>query len=527
MQTLAAPEPLRFGSKAGRWALIGTVLGSGMTMLDGTVVNIALPRLRDDLDADFAGLQWVINGYTLALASLILLGGSLGDRLGRRRIFTIGVVWFTLASLLCALSPSVELLVTARVLQGIGGALLVPGSLAMLQASFHPDDRARAIGAWSGLGGVTTAIGPFLGGWLVDAASWRWIFLINVPLGAVVLYVAIAHLPETSDPTVEGRLDLSGAFLGAAGLAAITYGFIERSFPIGVVGAALFAAFLVAEARQRHPMLTLSVFRSRQFSAANAVTFVLYGGLGMALFLVGLVLQDSMGYAPLEAGIATLPITVVMLAFSARAGGLARRIGPRIPMTLGPLTMAAGLALMVRIEPGTSYVESVLPALLVFSAGLAFTVAPLTATALAAADARHAGLASGVNNAVARTGQLLAVALIPILAGFQAGEPVAADVLVDGFHRVALVAAAAVAVAGLLSWAFIRSDVLEAAPAEPGALPVTDAADVPVPDRDKVEDDAERAGAPVLVAVPHGRPTYHCGATAPPLAPTETPHCRT
>ncbi len=490
-------EPLRFGTAAGRWALIGTVLGSGMTMLDGTVVNIALPSLGRDLEADFAGLQGVVNGYTLALASLILLGGSLGDRLGRRRVFAVGVVWFTIASLLCALAPTVELLVTARVLQGIGGALLVPGSLAMLQASFHPDDRARAIGAWSGLGGITTAVGPFLGGWLVDAASWRWIFLLNLPLGAVVLYVVVAHLPETRDPTVTGRLDLAGAVLGAAGLAGITYGFIEQTVLVGAAGAALFVAFLVAEQRQAHPMLSLSVFRSRQFSAANAVTFVLYGGLGMALFLVGLVLQDSMGYAPLEAGVATLPITFVMLAFSARAGGLARRIGPRIPMTVGPLVMAGGLALMTRIEPGTTYLATTFPALLVFSGGLALTVAPLTATALAAADARHAGLASGVNNAVARTGQLLAVALVPILAGFAPGADVGAQALVDGFHRVALFAAGAVALAGALSWAFIRADVLAPDAGQPGTPPAADE--------------------------PEGRPTYHCAATAPPLAPDETP----
>ncbi|HEX2577636.1 MAG TPA: MFS transporter [Aquihabitans sp.] len=488
-------EPLRFGTAAGRWALVGTVLGSGMTMLDGTVVNIALPRLGEDLDADFAGLQWVVNGYTLALASLILLGGSLGDRLGRRRIFNIGVVWFTIASLLCAIAPTVGMLVAARVLQGIGGALLVPGSLAMLQASFHPDDRARAIGAWSGLGGVTAAIGPFLGGWLVDAASWRWIFLLNIPLGALVLYISVVHIPETRDPTVTGRLDLAGAVLGAAGLAAITYGFIERSFAVGGVGAALLVAFVIAEQRVAHPMLSLSIFRSRQFSAASAVTFVIYGGLGMALFLVGLVLQEAMGYSPLEAGIATLPITVMMLAFSARAGGLARRIGPRLPMTVGPLVMAVGLALMVRIEPGAGYVDAVLPALVVFSAGLTLTVAPLTATALAAADARHSGLASGVNNAVARTGQLLAVALIPIVAGFEAEAAVAAGPLVDGFHRVALVAAAAVAAGGLLSWAFIRSDVLEAPATEEGAL---------------------------TGATP-GKPTYHCGTTGPPLAPDETP----
>lgn len=501
-------EPLRFGTTRGRWALIGAVLGSGMTMLDGTVVNVALPRLGADLGADFAGLQWVVNGYTLALASLILLGGSLGDRLGRRRVFTVGVVWFTVASLLCALAPTVGFLVAARVLQGVGGALLVPGSLAMLQASFHPDDRARAIGAWSGLGGVTTAIGPFLGGWLVDMASWRWIFLLNVPLGMVVVYVVITYLPETSDPTANGRLDLPGAFLGAAGLAAITFGFIQSSIPVGGAGAALFVAFLWAEARQDSPMLSLSVFRSRQFSAANAVTFVLYGALGMALFLVGLVLQQAMGYSPLEAGIATLPITFVMLAFSARAGGLARRIGPRIPMTFGPLGMAAGLVLMVRIEPGTTYAGAVLPALAVFSAGLALTVAPLTATALAAVDARHAGMASGVNNAVARTGQLLAVALIPIVAGFAAGETVAPALLVDGFHRVVLFAAAATAVSAALSWSFIRDDVLEVAPLEPGVPAATDT----------------EARRPEIAL--RGRPTYHCGTEGPPLAPDETPRAR-
>lgn len=489
----SATEPLRFASAAGRWALLGTVLGSSMTMLDGTVVQIALPRIADDLDATFAGLQWVVNGYTLALASLILLGGALGDRLGRRRVFTVGVAWFTVASLLCAIAPTVELLVVARVLQGIGGALLVPGSLAMIQASFHPDDRARAIGAWSGLGGIATAIGPFVGGYLVDAASWRWIFLLNLPLGALVLYVAIARLPETRDPGATGRIDLLGAVLGAAGLAGITAGFIEQAPATGAVGALLFVAFLVTQARGTRPMLDLAVFRSRQFSAANGVTFILYGALGMALFLVGLVLQQALGYSALAAGVAMLPITLVMLAFSARAGALARRIGPRIPMTLGPVGMAVGLALMTRIEPGRSYAEAVLPALLAFAGGLALTVAPLTSTALAAADASHAGIASGVNNAVARTGQLLAVALIPLIAGFPADVAVAPAVLVDGFHRVVLVAAGAAAVAGLLSWAFIRTEALEA-----GA------------DADGVE------AAPA-------RPTYHCGTDGPPMAPDETP----
>lgn len=485
-------EPLRFASTAGRWALLGTVLGSGMTTLDATVVNIALPRLGRDLHADFADLQWVLNGYTLALASLILLGGSLGDRLGRRRLFTIGATWFVVASLACALAPTVGVLVAARVLQGIGGALLTPGSLAILQSSFHPDDRARAIGAWSGLGGVTTAIGPFLGGWLVSTASWRWIFLLNLPLGAVVLYVAFRHLPESRDPDATGSLDVLGALLGAAGLAGSTYGLIERSLPIGLVGIALFVAFVAAEARERHPMLALSIFRSRQFSATNAVTLVLYGALGASLFLVGLVLQEALGYPPLLAGIATLPITVVMLAFSARAGALAQRIGPRIPMSVGPAVMAVGLALLTRIHPGVTYAGAVFPALLVLSAGLACTVAPLTATALASADDHHAGVASGVNNAVARTGSLLAVAVIPIVAGFRPSHAVSASTLVAGFHRVSLAAAAAMVLGGLLSWTFVRNDVLAG-----GATAATD---------------AEPA-----------RPTYHCATGAPPLAPDECP----
>lgn len=500
MGSVAPSGTLRFSSSAGRWALVGTVLGSGMTALDATVVNIALPRLGDDLGADFAGLQWVVNGYTLALASLILLGGALGDRLGRRRVFTVGVAWFVLASLACALAPTIGVLVAARMLQGIGGALLVPGSLAMLQASFHPDDRARAIGAWSGLGAVTTAVGPFLGGWLVDAASWRWIFLLNLPLGALVLYVAIAHLPETRDHRAVGRPDVLGAVLAAAGLATITYGFIEQRVAIGVVGAGVFALFLLAEGRVEHPMVSLDIFRSRQFSATNAVTFVMYGGLGMALFLIGLVLQEALGYSPLEAGIATLPITVVMLVFSARAGALATRIGPRIPMTIGPLVMGVGLVLMVRIAPGVTYVGAILPALTVFSGGLALTVAPLTSTALASADAGRSGVASGVNNAVARTGQLLAVALIPIVAGFSAGQAVAPELLVQGFHRVVLVAALAVALGGAISFSFIRADVLEAAVLPPGA-----------------------AGADGSAPPEAGRSTYHCATDCPPLAPNENP----
>lgn len=484
-----ADTTVRFGTAAGRWVLVGTVLGSGIVSLDATVVNVALPRLGADLDADFAGLQWVLNGYTLTLASLILVGGALGDRFGRRRVFAIGVIWFAAASLLCGLAPNVTTLVVARMLQGIGGALLTPGSLAIIQASFHPDDRARAIGAWSGLGGVTTAIGPFFGGYLVEVASWRWIFLLNLPLSAVVLWITTHHVPESRSPPTHSRLDWSGALFGAIGLAGTTWGLIERSWPIGAVGVGALIVFVVAEACQRAPMLPLSIFRSRQFSATNLTTLFVYAGLAMVFFMLGLVLQLALGYSPVEAGAATLPLTVIMLIFSARAGALAQKIGPRWPMTVGPLAIACGLVLMTRIEPGRSYIEAVLPAVLVFAGGLALTVAPLTATVLAAADAEHSGVASGVNNAVARVGGLLAVAAVPLVAGFDPGGDVSPVALVGGFHTALRWAAALVLLGALIAWTNVRATTLATAtPDDP----------TPVDQRDTC---------------------YHCGSDAPPLAP--------
>ncbi len=492
----AAPDTLRIGSRAGTWVLIATVLGSGIASLDATVVNIALPRLGDDLGAGFGGLQWVVNGYMLTLASLILIGGSFGDRFGRRKVFSIGVVVFAVASLMCGVAPNIDTLVAARMIQGVGGALLTPGSLAILQASFHRDDRARAIGAWSGFSGVTTAIGPFLGGWLVDAVSWRLVFLINIPLAALVVWIAARHIPESKSPETSARVDALGALLGALGLAGSTYGLIQHSWSIGLVGVAALAAFVIAEWRQHSPMLPLGVFRSAQFSATNAVTLFVYAGLAMALFLIGLVLQTALGYSPLEAGVATLPITALMLAFSARAGGLAQRVGPRLPMTVGPLTIAAGLLLMARIRPGVTYAGGVLPAVLVFGAGLALTVAPLTATVLAAADAEHSGVASGVNNAVARVGGLLAVAAVPLVAGFPADASVGAERLVDGFHTSVVAAAGLVAVGGVIAWLFVRSSVLDDA-----VVTGTDGAVV--------------TGADLTIeGVPE--PHYHCGVSAPP-----------
>lgn len=419
-------DPLAYGTARARCVIAATVLGSGMAFIDATVVNVALPRIGTQLGAGLAGLQWTMNAYTLTLASLILLGGSLGDTFGRRRVFVAGVVWFALASLLCGLAPNIETLVLARALQGVGGALLTPGSLAILQSSFRQQDRARAIGAWSGLGGVAGALGPFLGGWLVDVASWRLVFLINLPVAVVVVAITLRWVPESRDPEKSRELDLLGAGLGAAGLGALTYGLIAwqgRGFLSPVVLSALglgvlcLAGFVARERWAREPMLPLDIFRSAVFAATNLVTFAVYAAIGGVFFLLVLELQVVSGYSALRAGTALLPVTLMMLLLSARAGALAARIGPRWPMTVGPVTSAVGVALMTRVGPDASYVRDVLPAALLFGLGLAVTVAPLTATVLAAVPDRHAGLASGVNNAVARVAGLLAVAALPLVAG--------------------------------------------------------------------------------------------------------------
>jgi EmrB/QacA subfamily drug resistance transporter len=468
-----------FGTTAGRWVLAIAVLGSGMAFLDGTVVNVALPAIGRDLDASTSSLQWVLNGYLLTLASLILLGGSLSDRYGRRRIFVLGIGLFTAASLLCAIAPSAEMLVFARLLQGIGGALLTPGSLAMIEASFRREDRARAIGAWSGLGGVTTALGPLLGGYLVDAVSWRAIFLINLPLGLFVAVMAGRHVSETRDPTSSGHLDFAGAGLAAVGLAGVTYTLIEAPgkgasptiLVSGIAGVIGLAAFLLRERRTTNPMMPLDIFSSRQFSAANLVTFVVYAALGGVFFLLVAFLQISLGYSPIAAGAASLPVTVLMLLLSARSGALAQRIGARIPLTVGPVVIAIGLLMMTRIEPGDSYVSSVLPAVIVFGLGLTLVVAPVTATVLAAADSRHSGIASGINNAVSRVAGLLAVAVLPLIAGLTGESFYDPAAMVDGF-RVAMAACAGLAtLGGILAWLTISTDVLEAAPVSGGDTP--------------------------------------------------------
>lgn len=453
-----APPTVRFHSAAGRWVIAATVLGSGIAFLDGTIVNVALPAIGADLGTSLTGLQWVVNAYLITLSSLLLLGGSLGDRLGRRRVFVAGLVLFATASALCAMAPSAAYLGGARALQGVGAALLVPGSLAIIAATFHPDDRARAIGAWSGLASVTSSIGPFVGGWLIDSASWRLVFLINIPLAAAAMWIAIVHVPETSAGTRD-PVDVPGAVLVTAALAALSYAAIEHGSNLApaaaVAGAVAFVGFVLAEHVGDHPMLPLELFHSRQFSGTNLTTFAVYCGLGGAMFLVVLRLQVSMGYSALEAGSALVPFTIIMAAFSSRAGALSQRIGAQIPLTVGPVVAGAGILILSCLGPGDSYSRDVLPGVMTFGAGMAITVAPLTAAVLGSVSDQQAGVASGVNNAVARFAGLIAVAALPALAGIGAGEQIARG-LADGYATAMRIAAIATAGGGIVAAITVR-----------------------------------------------------------------------
>jgi EmrB/QacA subfamily drug resistance transporter len=466
---------IEYASAAGRGVVLAAVLGSGMAMLDGTVVNVALKTIGKDLDASLAQLQWITNGYLLLLASLILLGGALGDRLGRRRVFLVGVVWFAAASVLCGLAPNATTLISARVLQGIGGALLTPGSLAIIEAVFVRTDRGRAIGAWSGLGSIAAAIGPFVGGGLVEYASWRWIFLINAPIAAITVLVALKYVPETRAES-DGPFDVLGAALAAIFLGGLTYWLIEwgTTYAIPALGLGVLAgvAFLLVEHRSAHPMMPLGMFGSRNFSAANAMTLLVYAALGAIVFFLVIDLQTVLGYGALKAGVATLPLTLIMLFLAARGGQLGARIGPRIPMTVGPIVMAVGVAWLSLVGAGTSYWTGVLPPVVVFGLGLSLMVAPLTMTVLAAAPDDRAGIASGVNNAVARAGSLLAVAALPVavgLSGEQYANPVAFD---NAYGKAMLICAALLAVGGVISWLTITHGPVVASEDEAEQEPV-------------------------------------------------------
>jgi EmrB/QacA subfamily drug resistance transporter len=463
---LAGDGLLVAGTAQARWVLAATVLGSGIASLDATVVGVALPTIGRDLRTGVASLQWLVTAYTLTLAAFLLLGGALGDRLGRRRIFSIGVVWFAVASAACAAAPTAGSLIAARAVQGVGAALLTPGSLAILQASFRSEDRARAIGAWSGLGGLANAAGPLVGGELIAVSSWRWVFLINVPIAAVTLALTSRHVPESRDESATGRLDVGGAVLAVCALTGLIYGLIEGptrgwTDPVVVImlGAAVAAggAFVVLERRVGSPMLPLGIFASRQFNAANATTFVVYAALSGALFLLPTELQVAGGYSPAASGLALLPVTAIMLFGSAPSGRLSARIGPRLQMGAGPLIVAAGLALLSRAATDASYATGVLPGVVVFGVGLACTVAPLTATAMGAAPPGHSGIASAVNNDVARAGGLIAVAVLPPLAGITGSTYLHARALSAGFRTAVLVAAGVCAAGGVLAALTIRN----------------------------------------------------------------------
>lgn len=461
------PGGVALRTSAGRGVVAAAVLGSSVAMLDGTVVNVALPHIGAEFGARMDGLQWIVNGYTLTLAALVLLGGALGDRYGRRRVFIIGVVWFGVASMLCGVAENTPMLVAARILQGIGAGLLTPGSLAMIQSSIAENDRARAIGAWSGLGGVAAAAGPFLGGWMVDALNWRWVFFINAPVVVVAVLATLKWVPESkTEGDADGRFDVLGSFLGALGLAGITYALVQ-SDPIGpaiaagVIGVAAFTAFLLWERKTARPVLPPSLFKSRQFSAINAATFFVYAALGGVLFFLVLYLQTVAHYNALSAGVSLLPFTILMLLFSSRAGELGQRIGPRRPLTVGPAVAAAGTLLFLRIDADANYFTEVLPAVLLVGIGMTITVAPLTAGVLAAADQRHAGVASGVNNAVARAASLLAVAALPLVSGLTGNAYEDPAAFTSGFKVATLWCAGLLAAAAVISWLFVRDPAKE------------------------------------------------------------------
>lgn len=458
MATSAIDGRVRLSEPAGRWTLFLTAVGSGLVLLEATVVNVALPALERGLDASLAELQWTVNAFTLTLSALILLGGGLGDRFGRRRVYLVGIAVFAAASLLCGLAPSLEWLIAARALQGIGGALVVPGSLALIQDAFHPDDRNRALGWWSGLSGCAGALGPLLGGVLVDAAGWRWVFLVNVPVATALAVVLLVRVPERRAGIRSGRFDVVGAVLAAVGLGGTTYALTQGTGDPGpvmlsaVVGIAAMLVFWWVERRSANPMLPLGMFGSRTFSAANLASFFLYGALAALMFVLPIQLQVTTGYSALATGLALLPLTALTLALSARGGTLAARLGPRVPMTAGSVVCALALLLATRIGANTSYLTDVLPVVVLVGIGIPLVTPAITATVLSAVPDARAGIASAVSNGVARTAGLLVVAAVPLLTQMPqdaARDPAALDL---GFDRTMLIGSALFILGGLVAW---------------------------------------------------------------------------
>jgi len=403
-------------------ALLATIVGSGIVFLDGTVVSLALPAISKDLHANFAELQWIADGYLLSLSSLLLLGGSLGDILGRKRIYLLGLYGFGVFSLLCGLSPSSESLIFFRVMQGFFGALLVPGSLAIINTNFPREDRGKAIGQWSAWSGATTAIGPIVGGYLIDAANWRWIFFINVPLIALCIALTTKGVEESKDKKVR-KIDYRGAVLAALALAGITYGLIEgpvNNWRAGsvlplVLGAAFSLIFLLYEKGKRDPMVPLGLFRSRNFSGSNVMTFAMYGALSGFMFALVIYLQTKMGYSAIKAGSSLLPVTFLLLLLSGRVGALSSKLGPKYFMTTGPILAGLGIFSLINLQPGDSYLTFLLPRVILFGLGLSLMVAPLTTTVMTSVSEVSSGIASAINNVVSRVGGLVVIALLGLL----------------------------------------------------------------------------------------------------------------
>jgi len=439
--------------KGKKLVLLATIIGSGIVFLDGTIVTLALPKISTSLNAGFSSLQWIVDGYLLSLSSLILIGGSLGDIYGRKKIYLAGLAGFGATSLLCGLSPNTEFLVLMRIIQGVFGALLVPGSLAIINTNFAKKDRGAAIGLWSAFAGAFTALGPLVGGYLLDVVSWRWIFFINVPLVIICFIVSAIAIKDSREKRTR-RLDTYGALLAALSLAGITYGLIEgpvnhwkvsAMVPL-LLGVLAFLAFIIYESKNKDPMVQLKLFQSRNFTGSNLMTFAQYGALSGFLFSFVIYLQTKMGYSSVKAGLSMIPVTIVLLLFSSWAGKLSQVKGPRLFLTIGPVLCAAGMMFLAGLQPGDNYLTQLLPFVLLFAVGMVLVVAPLTTTVMASVDNKNSGIASAINNAVSRVGGLIVVALLG-LAG------------TGNVFRFSMFLSAGFALAaGLISFVLIRND---------------------------------------------------------------------